>query len=61
MSKATDLLLAYTKLDWETYILLSESLTQINPRSIEEELINQPKLYAYYAGLFETAKKDVRR
>lgn len=61
MSKASDLLIAYENLDWETYIVLSESLTKIDPRSVEEELTNQPKLFSYYAGLFETSKKDVEK
>lgn len=61
MSRASDLLLAYEQLDWETYITLSESLTNIDALRVESELTSQPKLFSYYAGLFETAKKDVEK
>lgn len=61
MSKATDLLLAYEQLDWETYVVLSEGLTTIDALRVEKELTTQPKLFSYYAGLFETAKKDVEK
>jgi len=59
MSKAHDLLVAYDNLTWETYVDLSTSLSNIDPRYVDEALATQPQLYSYYAGLYETAKQDV--
>ena len=58
MTKATDLLLAYENLDWEVYITLSEDLTKISLRNIDDELAKQAAMFSRYAGLFEYAKRD---
>jgi len=58
MTRATDLLLAYENLDWETYVELSDDLAAIDPLNIDGELMKQAQKFSYYAGLSEYAKKD---
>ena len=58
MTKATDLLLAYENLTWELYVDLSDDLTAINPLNIEGELLKQARVFSYYSGLYENAKRD---
>jgi hypothetical protein len=50
----------YEDLDWSTYIALTDELCKIQG-NIQDELTNHARIYAYYAGMYEIAKKDVEK
>ena len=59
MSRADDLLLAYTDLNWDLFVDISDSIIQINARDIDTELTKHASQFSYYSGLCDVAKRDV--
>lgn len=60
MTRAQDLLTAYSQLDWEIYVTLADDLCRVT-EDIHTELTNHARLYSYYSGLYEVGKRDVER
>lgn len=61
MSKASNLLLAYDNLDWESYIQISDAIIKINKDDLYKELQDQASLYSYYNGLKSYCKKNLEK
>jgi len=61
MNKADALLISYKELDWDSYVAISQKLTEIDTTNLEHELQEQASRFAYYNGLFEVAKKELEK
>ena len=59
MNNAEKLLLAYDDLSWESYVELSDRITNVDLNNIEKELVAQASVYSYYGGLYAMSKRDL--
>lgn len=60
MNRAAGLLEFYEDLDFEMYISLSDEICKVKG-NLQDEMTNHARLYAYYAGVYEVARKDVEK
>ena len=58
-NQATNLLLIFKDLDWDSYVRISNEVVKIDEENIERELAVQASNFSYYSGLWAIAKKEL--
>jgi len=48
----------YHELTWDSYVAIANAITEIEKDDLEHELLVQARMYSYWCGLLNRAKKD---